>query len=437
MNDEFAGTAIAAETSDFFQSAHAAVSRLKECWKVRDMDGVVVAAEDVLSNTPADEVAHRLRLKALLKLGRTDGLVEAARSALSFDPETAYTGARRLVAAHDWEGAAAVLVPLVRVSHFAVETKELRQRVASWLLLLGTQATKVGDDSRAHRLWRLGHEVDPDHTELKLRIDRAMSAAVASARTLDLASDPRGYVAAWRQVLEIDPDHENALKRVATACEKIEDYDTALECLARLFRLDPMQSAIVPRMLRIGLSAQKEPEVLALVSELGGAVPEDSVGERIFRRTQAKCRIALRDRDLPTAAGHLVLLRKCAREPGAYDEIFQRVVPRLASQIRHLTAAGEQREAMKQSRLLLELDPRNATALANIARYAYMLRDYSEAGEFYRRLAEVDPSNASTWLRLARCLMRVGDPEGAKAAARRCLEIDPERNAAREILAAQ
>lgn len=92
---------------------------------------------------------------------------------------------------------------------------------------------------------------------------------------------------------------------------------------------------------------------------------------------------------------------------------------------------------MNQSRLLLELDPRNATALANLARYAYMLRDFSEAGEFYRRLTEVDSSNASTWLRLARCLMRVGDPEGAKAAAGRCLEIDPERNAAREILAAQ
>lgn len=438
MSDGVVGAAVAAEKIDFFQAAHAAELRLKESWKARDMIGVVAAAEDVLSYSSASETAHRLRLKALLKLGETAGLAEAARSAVPFDPEAAHTGARKLAAAHDWEGAATVLVPLAASSETAMaETNDLRQRVASWLQSVGTQAAKAGDDAQAYRLWRLGLEVVPDHAELTRRVGRAVSSAVGNARALEFTTDPRGYVAAWQKVLEIDHDHVNALKRVATACEKVEDYDTALECWARLLRLDPTQTTIVQRMLRIALSAQKEPEALALVLELGGTVPEDATGERILRKVLVKCRSAVRDRDIPTAARHLVLLRKCTREPEVYDDLIERVVPRLAAQIKRLTAGGEPSEAMNLSHLLLELDPHNPIALGNLARYAYMLRYFSEAGAFYRRMVDADPSSAPPWLGLARSLMKVGDVDGAKAAARRCLELDPEKNAAREIVAAE
>ena len=438
MIDGVVGAAVAFDKIDFFQAALAAQLRLKESWKARDMIGVVAAAEDVLSYSSANEAAHRLRLKALLKLRETAGLAEAARSAVPFDPESAHTGARKLAAAHDWEGAATVLVPLAASSETAMaETNDLRQRVASWLQSVGTQAAKAGDDAQAYRLWRLGLEVVPDHVELTRRVGRAVSSAVGNARTLEFASDPRGYVAAWQKVLEIDHDHVNALKRVATACEKVEDYDTALECWARLLRLDPTQATIVQRMLRIALSARKEPEALALVLELGGTVPEDATGERILRKVLVKCRRAVRDRDIPTAARHLVLLRKCTREPEVYDDLVERVVPRLAAQIKRLTAGGEPSEAMNQSHLLLELDPRNPIALGNLARYAYMLRYFSEAGAFYRRMVDADPSGAPPWLGLARSLMKVGDVDGAKAAARRCLELDPKNNAAREIVAAE
>jgi len=438
MNDGVVGTAAAAETGDFFQSAHAAELRLKEAWKVRDMAGAVAAAEDVLSFSPANEAAHRLRLKALLKLGETAGLAEAARSAVPFDPESAHTGARKLAAAHDWEGAATVLVPLAASSETAMaETNDLRQRVASWLLSSGTHAEKAGDEVTACRLWRLGLAVVPDNAELARRIGRAVTSAVGNARAHEFETDPRGYVITWQRVLEIDPDHGNALKRVATACEKVEDYDAALECWARLLRLDPTQTPIVQRMLRIALSAQKEPEALALVLELGGTVPEDATGERILRKVLVKCRSAVRERDIPTAARHLVLLRKCAREPEAYGDLVERVVPRLAARIKRLTAGGEPSEAMNLSHLLLELDPHNPIALGNLARYAYMLRYFSEAGAFYRRMVDADPSSAPPWLGLARSLMKVGDVDGAKAAARRCLELDPERDAAREIVAAE
>lgn len=438
MSNEVVGAAVSAEKNDFFQAAHAAELRLKESWKARDMTGVVAAAEDVLSYSSASEAAHRLRLKALLKLGETAGLAEAARSAVPFDPESAHTGARKLAAAHDWEGAASVLVPLAASSETAgAETSDLRQRVASWLLSMGAQAAKVGDEVTACRLWRLGLAVVPGHAELTRRFGRAVSSAVGNARAHEFATDPRGYVIGWQRVLEVDPDHVNALKRVATACEKTEDYDTALECWARLLRLDPTQSAIVQRMLRVALSAQKEAEALALVLELGGTVPEDVTGERILRKVLVKCRSAVRDRDIPTGARHLVLLRKCAREPEVYDDLVERVVPRLAAQIKRLAADGEPSEAMNQSHLLLELDPQNAIALGNLARYAYMLRYFSEAGAFYRRMVDADPSGARPWLGLARSLMKVGDVDGAKAAARRCLEIDPERAAAREIVAAE
>ncbi len=66
--------------------------------------------------------------------------------------------------------------------------------------------------------------------------------------------------------------------------------------------------------------------------------------------------------------------------------------------------------AIKEFDAVLELDPKNADANANLGVIAFFQRDYQGAAEYLRRALAVEPSLAKTQALLGICERRLGDP---------------------------
>ncbi len=72
--------------------------------------------------------------------------------------------------------------------------------------------------------------------------------------------------------------------------------------------------------------------------------------------------------------------------------------------------ANDASSAVKEFDAVLELDPKNADANANLGVIAFFQRDYQSAAEYLRRALAAEPSLAKTQALLGMCERRLGDP---------------------------
>ena len=204
-------------------------------------------------------------------------------------------------------------------------------------------------------------------------VDRLLAEAMAS----QLAGELAQAAALYHRVLELIPDHSEALHRLGLLAQQQGLAARALELVERAV-------AAEPRAARYRLS-------LATVLH--------AAGDRA--RAAASCRQALElDPGLAPAELELGMLASAAGDLGLAEASYRRaaeLAPTLREAHGNLGAVLERKGALAEAiaayRRALELDPHYRKALANLANACYRYHAWDEALAAYRRLLALDPSS--------------------------------------------
>ena len=82
----------------------------------------------------------------------------------------------------------------------------------------------------------------------------------------------------------------------------------------------------------------------------------------------------------------------------------------------------------------LKINPREASALIDLACLFSRLKNDQKAYAYAMQSTWVDPFNAIAWFNLGCCTYNLGDKEKANQHFNKCLEIDPSHEDARQYL---
>ncbi|MGU7769496.1 tetratricopeptide repeat protein [Burkholderia sp. MR1-5-21] len=177
----------------------------------------------------------------------------------------------------------------------------------------------------------------------------------------------------YRHVLEMDPNHVDALRSLGVLAHSAKQYNAAVELLDRALNLDPSSPQI-----HVNLA-----DVLAARRERVAAVPH-------YRTA-----IALR----PT-----------------FVEAYERLGTALL-------AEEDFEAAVENYRQLVQVFPDSPTALHNLGVSLSSARRYDEALDTYRRLLEVKPDSPAAYTNIANSLLELGKCDEALDAATKAVEL--------------
>jgi len=250
-------------------------------------------------------------------------------------------------------------------------------------------------------------------------------ALIAHARTFDPSSNPTAFVAAWEDVLSIDPNNGAALKYLAIAAEQRLDYTGAIFFWSRKLELDRADAVAAKRMARAAMRAGLENEALGCLHRNDLISLDIDHVAQLARRTYRAAKFALRSADVHQAAMLLVLLLRIEYMEDDLPKLFKRVSSMLSRELDTQRREKRVAEAAETADLLLKLEPENLKALVALGHHAYQSQAFAVAVDFYSRLVELQSDSSAYWLYLARARHKTGDLAKAGAAVVRSLELDP------------
>lgn len=127
-------------------------------------------------------------------------------------------------------------------------------------------------------------------------------------------------------------------------------------------------------------------------------------------------------------------------EIGTEDGRESGPLPPLTTELARRAAAAVSRRDWKEARSayqeMVEADPENVPALANLGAVEFQLKEYDAAVEHLERAASLKPSLAQTWLTLGMVYYERDDPLRALSAISRAVAEKPDDARARNHLAA-
>jgi tetratricopeptide (TPR) repeat protein len=393
---------------------------VRAAWRARDFNAVAAVADKLLDKAPKTIDVARMRVKALLLLGRAQEAGNAVLPIAVAEPRLALTVAGALVKAHELDAAARIVIALRKAGADAPDNfHALAGKVASLLLAAGDAAEKSGAADKALTAFLLGAAADPANVALQRKVAALRAAARNMAKDVDFEKDAAAYVAAWKNLLALDATNVNAMKRLAVAAEKAGDHAAALEMWGRVMDCDPSIVAAPARVARAALRCGKEYDALLLLERLKRLGDAGDYADHLRRKVAAAGKALLRDSDGFGASYSIALIMRTGAGDEETNLLARKTLALLKGDAKRALRGRDTAGAATIASRMLEFEPANALALSAVARYAYLMQDFAAAASYYDRLTAAEPDNARHWLALSRARSRAGDAEGAQAAQQR------------------
>ncbi len=357
---------------------------------------------------------ERRRLLVYLDaLQRTEGTEAAERAAMTWSHRRARRDPALLVALAErlarWGATSSARTLVERAARLAPTD------VDTWSVL-GSQRMADGDLEGALQAWRRVREGPGERIERLVRYARLLSEHGLAKRA----------EAAWREVLQLRPDHLDALRALAEHLEgsKHGPRGRRLSLGSREEAARLWQRILEHPQAPTGLRRVARRRLVELLRDTGR-----------LDAAQARWRRAIEAAEPNLEAGRLLVEALLARQPPAVREarsVLETLVRRhpedpglLRALARMQEAEGTMRDAIETLRRLAELEParaaRHLLRAAEHARHVYLdalaLRLTQEAT---RRA----PDDAGTWRRLGELYLARQQPDRAAAALRRALVLD-------------
>ena len=249
---------------------------------------------------------------------------------------------------------------------------------------LGVALMAAGRTEKSLAAARTAVEKRPDHAGARALLGMAL---VRTERFLEAEET-------LRRALETRPGHKNIQRAMAELLRKQERHEEALEAYRALLEIDPdyaLAHAFIGEILlelhRYGPAVEHLSKALTSIEAAPSVTP-----------------------DLPTSDSIHAMLGKALLE------------------------LGRTRMAEAHFRRALQLNPRNMSALEQVAAAEFGRKGYRKALELYRRQLEIDPSKATTHANIGAALYLLDRMEEAIRSLERALALDPDLETARENL---
>ena len=413
QSDNTCGLRAIAFVEFYMSSVKVLESGMKEGWKNHDLEAVKSAVAEILTISPEHVQAKMLRLRTALAEQDWAVVANAASAVVSLAPDLAFLAARRLAREGDLVGSAKLFIELRKnAAGPTEEVDKAAQQIALALLKAGTRATFDRDNATAQRLWRLGAQVAPEIPALQERVHALAVTAAKTAKEIDLAANPAGYVRAWEEVLLLDPSNLTAAKKLTAAADKSGDARQIMNSWLRILELDKQNDAAMLRIAKAAVDANLDHEALAQLRNLGLANPETPSVASLRKRLQAACRQAVAANDVIAAADHLALLIDTAGgDEHEFETLRAAVVLRLTKAIRAANKTFDRDGAAAVAQRLLRFDPRNVYALLVLAQYSARVRRPADTIAFCERLIAIDADHAKAHDLLDRAKSKLSQSE--------------------------
>lgn len=369
----------------------ASIPKMRQSWKDKDYSLTLEIARGVTKYFPDYAEAWRLAHLAAIRLDDSGFVVEHLHLAGN-DPEVLARIVRYLATRDDhvWQ-ASALLLRLEAAGYAEAVTPETRKRIFDRLMRLGLEALRFGDATAAGRMLRCCVALDPASEEARRYHAEGASAALKRARLAKLSDDPDGYEAAWRCVLAYEPDHADALRRVAKAVDQRDGAGGSFEDWANCLRAAPQDESAFAHFARAARRAGRSVDALRLMRAIGLDVlrPE---AEPLVREARRSARLAHKEGD-PRAAATALSALSAAGIPADEDANLVEATRRRLSRLLVAARRGEGLDQISTlATLLLDLVPDDEVALLMLAQYAKLCRDRTRAAALYERLTHVAPN---------------------------------------------
>ncbi|MBI3180785.1 MAG: tetratricopeptide repeat protein [Myxococcales bacterium] len=325
---------------------------------------------------------------------------------------------------------------------------EERERLAALRELAEIHAGRLGDAAAAFQALRSALPLSPEDDGLAAKLEElAKKAGKASelASALEETADglPRGEVAA-RLYLRLS----------AVADERLDDADRAVAALERLLEFDPVSATALERLAAVHARGGRHREQVAALERRREVVATGAERKAILRQVSA----IWEEKLMEPAEAASALLRAIELEPDEasvralvelerrhqrwaeaaqalllLQDVFHSPEGRAGVQVEIAELwerdAADPEAAVRSFRMALELDPRNAAALASLERlYGRLDRPAELLGVLERRLG-LSPSPKERVELLFQCAFlwedRLGNPLKADASVEAVLSIEP------------
>jgi FkbM family methyltransferase len=312
-----------------------------------EAEGLRTLLQRALKTRPDDVSLLRLLARNLAAVGDADGAFDLWSRLLAQAPDD--VGAARAVGTYLYDaGRRADAAPALAVAA-AAAPRELR----AWRRLAWARRGEENVEGEIAALRHLLAELTPDDDETKLRLIELLSEAdrrgeaepllaeMADKRPNDIRlrtglararrdlGDEAGALAAWRQVLEINPGEPDANHAIGEALEQAGDLRAAADHLAAAAPAAGKAGKAWARVVRLRREAKDDVgEIAALQGQILAAVSTDlSVHQRLVqlleaagRTTEGEASLARIARDRPDDAKTLRRLARVRDELGRPDE---------------------------------------------------------------------------------------------------------------------
>lgn len=392
--------------------------------KAKNFEEALAAANEVLARDPADGSGLVIKAGALKRLKRMAELAEVSLKLAVIDPKAAMASVPALVSAFHPEDAASIIAAARRsgeddvdavMKAGLIQTLERRARVAS----------ERSDLAAAAAAWKAVLQIDPENFRAEGGLRKLLSPLVSEARTKIADGDLTGAIAAYRAALAIQPDHEKTLKELATTCEKAGDWLAASDAWVRLADA----SSSNPDALRRGARAAVKAERFDLAVSIYGRMEPDSATTEALSSTMRKLIRSMREDfvggRLDEAAEKAKVVATIEPDNEPARRILKKVMSNYSRLLREAAAENNLEAQERIGRKMLELEPDRRDALVRLAKIYGEAKRHRESIEVLSRLTEVEPAESSHWLKLARSCRAVRQYDQGVPAALKALEMQP------------
>jgi tetratricopeptide (TPR) repeat protein len=368
-----------------------ALRRIKAAWDNADAVSVSVDCRELLELEPDSEFALRYLARAAALTEDWSDVFSAGLALASRRPAEAFSAARKLNKAGFTLQAARIFSELrIGPDWFSAKVADTAAKEAMGLLKAGTAASARGDDSLAKACWVAGAHISPTSKVFPERLLLLAKAALEETRQQDLSLNPVAYIAAWREVLSLQPKHVGAATRIAKAYDVTEKREDSVRAWLQVIAIEPENGTAVAKLLRLAKLGHADLVIRGL-SELG----RDEVSDPLVAQLR-------RARDDQANKLH----ERATKERYRETLLHARTVDRDAAPRKYL-------EAWKD---VLVADPNNQIAANKIVGVANRLHDYAELADGLIVLMDITGGDHLMAVRLAKTALRAGSEEQALGA---------------------
>jgi hypothetical protein len=225
-------------------------------------------------------------------------------------------------------------------------------------------------------------------------LQRRLRESLSTARSLDREAQPRRYLAAWKEILVLDPTHLGAAKRVVSVARQLGDYSELVDGLIALLEITPEDPATREHLVSAALRGQQEQRALDYLARHGHADLSTPRIQSLHKRVYKSCKNAVTAGDFDLALSCFQTLALVDDKHSLVEALRPSLAKKAASSARSAEKEGNLATAVPLAEQVLQIAPDQPIALAVFARDMLRHRRFSDLIGLESRIQPGDEYNS-------------------------------------------